>query len=332
MASPYQGTNSSYGIYTGFWTDWSHGPTFGVTLTLDRRDGTLLIALLALFVSVVGTSFWRISCFVLHQLFSTEVAQDALHHQRQAIFRNAANGTSGLWSFFSIFLAWRQKLSVSQTCRRVLPFIVFAVCCITGFAAAGTFSSNISSALGDEVLVRSSTCGILDSNNYLNGTARQTYFYPYTTQMLSSYENYAEDCYDNVSGLGSCNAFIKADIPTKIDTNASCPFGDDICKQEYDNIVFDTGYLDSHLDFGINAPPNERIQFRRLSSCSPIKTDGYSKSYRLPDSNNSYSRYYYGDSHPVDSDDPYTYQYPEINWDTQTRGQDVNAARTDYTI
>ncbi|KAF9641034.1 hypothetical protein BFW01_g12840 [Lasiodiplodia theobromae] len=150
--------------------------------------------------------------------------------------------------------------------------------------------------------------------------------------MLSSYENYAEDCYDNVSGLGSCNAFIKADIPTMIDTNASCPFGDDICMQEYGNIVFDTGYLDSHLEFGINAPPNERVQFRRVSSCAPIKTDGYRKSYRLPDSNNSYSRYYYGDSHVDYSDDLHTYEYPEINWDTQTSGQDVNAARTDYTI
>ncbi|KAL1614534.1 hypothetical protein SLS54_009708 [Diplodia seriata] len=87
------------------------------------------------------------------------------------------------------------------------------------------------------------------------------YLLPFYSQMLTSYENYADDCYADVSDLGSCSAFIKAHIPTKTDTNASCPFGKGICKLEHDNIVFDTGYLDSHFDFGINAPPTNMIAY-----------------------------------------------------------------------
>lgn len=52
-------------------------------LTLTQRDGGFLIAFLALFVSYVGTSFFRISCFAFHHFFSSAAPQDALYHQRQ---------------------------------------------------------------------------------------------------------------------------------------------------------------------------------------------------------------------------------------------------------
>lgn len=90
-------TESYYRIYTGVWTNWSHGAVFGRTLTIDRRDGDLLIAFIALFVTIVGTSFWRLACFALHSFFSSEATRDGIYHQRQAILRNSANGANGLW-------------------------------------------------------------------------------------------------------------------------------------------------------------------------------------------------------------------------------------------
>jgi hypothetical protein len=33
----------------------------------------------------------------------------------------------------------------------------------------------------------------------------------------------------------------------------------------------DTGRLDSHIDFGINAPPNDRITFRRVTTYAPLQ-------------------------------------------------------------
>ena len=32
----------------------------------------------------------------------------------------------------------------------------------------------------------------------------------------------------------------------------------------------DTGLIDSHEDFGINAPKSERIQYRKVATCAPI--------------------------------------------------------------
>lgn len=37
----------------------------GATLTLDRRDGNLLIAFTAVFVGMVTERFWRIACMLV---------------------------------------------------------------------------------------------------------------------------------------------------------------------------------------------------------------------------------------------------------------------------
>jgi hypothetical protein len=40
-----------YPVYLGVWTNWSRGPVFGSTLTLDRTNASLLIAFVAFFVA-----------------------------------------------------------------------------------------------------------------------------------------------------------------------------------------------------------------------------------------------------------------------------------------
>ncbi|KAF2140948.1 uncharacterized protein K452DRAFT_351652 [Aplosporella prunicola CBS 121167] len=331
----------AYNIYTGYWINWSKGHTLGATITLDRRDGSLLIAFLAMFVSVVGTSFWRISCLAFHSLYSTEAAQDALYHQRQAILRNSANSTSGLWSLLNVLWVWRRsaaqiKFTRTRPYQRILPIIGLAAICIGGFGTAGTFSSSISTAMGNEVLVRSPTCGLLQINSETTDMqSAATYLYPFGAELTNTYTNYARNCITDVSDLASCKAFIKRQLPTKIDRNASCPFQDGICKLDYGNIVFDTGYLDSHFDFGINAPPNERILFRRISSCAPIKTDGYQKPYQDPETRENYTRYYYTTSSQNEqgSDESFTYEYPQLSQRSiPEQGFNAMGGGKDYTI
>lgn len=38
----------------------------------------------------------------------------------------------------------------------------------------------------------------------------------------------------------------------------------------------DTGYLDSQRDLGINQPVSNRVSFRRVTTCSPLKSQGFS--------------------------------------------------------
>jgi hypothetical protein len=37
----------------------------------------------------------------------------------------------------------------------------------------------------------------------------------------------------------------------------------------------DIGPIDSHLDLGINAPPRDRITYRKITTCSPIEAEPF---------------------------------------------------------
>lgn len=87
--------------------------------------------------------------------------------------------------------------------------------------------------------------------------------------------NYVQQCYSaNSSGLSDCNYFAVSRIPAYVDTQNPCPFQDTICKNA-SNIVLDTGFLNSHEHFGINAPADERILMRSVLECAPLVTEGY---------------------------------------------------------
>lgn len=167
----------SYDIYTGIWTDWSRGRILGLTLTLERWDGNLLVAFLALFVSFAGTSFWRIACCLLHNCFSVSTAQDGVYHQRQAILRNSYNSMSGVAGLIQTLFAWRNH--GKRTYARLLPLLCFALCCLIIFGVAGTFSSKVSTSIGNDVLIRSnSNCGYIDLYQDFNFTNLVTGFFP----------------------------------------------------------------------------------------------------------------------------------------------------------
>lgn len=73
-------------IYTGVWVNWSQGRIFGATITLTSRDGALLVTFLALFVSLVETSFWRIVCLALHRyVYSTEAGMHSTTKDKQSL-------------------------------------------------------------------------------------------------------------------------------------------------------------------------------------------------------------------------------------------------------
>ena len=53
-----------------------------------------------------------------------------------------------------------------------------------------------------------------------------------------------------------------------------CPFDESICRNNT-SVHFNTGYLNSHSHFGINAPASDRIEYRKTMSCAPLTTKGY---------------------------------------------------------
>ncbi|OJD40710.1 uncharacterized protein BKCO1_1000451 [Diplodia corticola] len=306
---------SHYEIFTGIWTNWSRGPVFGRTLTLPRRNGDLLIAFIALFVTIVGTSFWRILCFALHSLFSTDKTRDGIYHQRQAILRNSANGASGLVRFIQAMWAWRRR--DSKPYRRIVPLITSTALFLCAFGVASGFSSRVSTGIGNEVLIQTPDFGIATGESLTYPQVLKI-LYPQNSRDVISSATYAQRCYTNDTNTASCNDYIKPRLDFQVWHNASCPFGPEMCKLVDENIFIDTGLLDFNNDFGVNLPPKRRFQYRHTTHCAPIVTEGYKQEF--PETSTWWSRtgrnwtkpaytlYYYGQA-PFENTTNATYEY-----------------------
>ncbi|KAI1123655.1 hypothetical protein F5Y10DRAFT_285832 [Nemania abortiva] len=269
-ASASQGDH--YPVYVGIWINWSRGRVMGSTLTLSRRDADLLIAFTAFFIAFVTTRTWRILCFIFHQLYSTADPQDAIHHQRQTILRNSSSPESGIHMLLKLLWANRR----SKGWFRPLPTAIIAIVCISSFTIAGGFSSQISTAVGNEVLISSSNCGF--TPNF--GPFDDTFYFLHLSDLatkINSAANYARQCYSNDnSNLLDCGRFTTKKVANnQIDNRARCPFQEHICRNGSTNLYIDSGYIDSHAAFGLNAPTNERILSREVLHCAPLATTGY---------------------------------------------------------
>jgi hypothetical protein len=315
------GVNSQPGVFLGVWTNWSRGKVLGSTLTMTQRNGALLVALVAIFITFVGGRLWRIFCFAIHHQKSAAEPRDGIYHQRQAILKNADNATAGLISWYQLLKAWR-KVGY-QPYRRVLPIALFTILMAAGFTAASLLSSRIASAMGQEVLIRGS-CGVNLLGHAIAGQDKNpevetspeffTVLLPFLAQRLVFFSNYALGCYSNNSTTNNCNTFVKSQLPFTSNRTAGCPFQDKICRLAHGNILLDTGYLDSHFDFGMNARSEERFLYRRTTHCAPLVTAGYTSSTNLSNFGiaTPYMQYSYG---PVE-DSPrtignVTYVYPQ---------------------
>ncbi|KAF2192030.1 hypothetical protein K469DRAFT_696089 [Zopfia rhizophila CBS 207.26] len=250
--------------YTGLWINWSQGKIKGATLTISQQSGGLLAAFLALYVAFAGGMFWRAISFIIHQAKTTKPddTRDALHHQRQVILRNSGNVATA-WALLTFPL--QRKLNRRASFLRCLPYALLALFCFLGFGLAGIFSSRISKVAGTLNLVFGPYCGLwnIDPQSEIS----------LSKYLADTYEaaNYVRQCYgnDNVSSSSSCRAYVRPSLPYATNANAPCPFGSEICNAPA--FQMDTGLLDSHFDFGINAPPRDRVQFRRVATCVPLR-------------------------------------------------------------
>jgi hypothetical protein len=270
-------------------------------LTLSQANDSFLVAFLALFVSFVGTSFFRITCFAIHHILSTTAAQDEIHHQRQAILRNAASGTHALLSTMNMFWAHRsQRFRRKRLFGQLIPLVVHAAACIAVFFVAGIFSSRITGLTGDEVLV----IGLTKPEPNPAKLADGEFVRIMTTNKALNWNDrarYAQDCYgDNVpsgdSETSVCRKFVKDQIKRIINRNASCPFSPELCRSQTGNIEIDSGFLDSQHDLGMNTPEKDRTRIRNLIKCAPLATEGYVEKRNLTVGGLSlpYAFYYYG--------------------------------------
>ena len=325
-------SSTEYPVYTGVWINWSRGRIAGATITLNHRNGALLTAFLAIFVTFVGTSFWRIASFTLHQSLSSERPKDGLYHQTQAVLKNSGNGTISLARLLGVLWAWRYK--ATRPFYRTIPLIMATVICISAFAVASILSSKVSSGIDNEVLISSNLCGrpSYGDPNTTSLALMETVMNPWMARKMNSYATYVQNCYTNISKAADCSSFIKRQLTSTVDRNAPCPFGPKICRNQHQNIKIDSGYLHFDSDLGLNVPPNLRYTYRVTTQCAPLTTEGF-KTVFNDSSDVDYMKYWYGyrNDNSLDLTFNYTYEY-QIPSVTRILSENVSTGWADYSL
>lgn len=318
----------NYPVYLGVWTNWSIGGRItGSTITLNRRDGALLTAFLAIFVTFTGSRLWRIICFISHQVLLSKpgTPQDGLYHQRQAILRNANDEKVGFLNLSQALWAWHQR--AYRPFKRMIPIIGLSLFIAAAFPLGSIFSSKISSGMGNEVLISSSNCGtaVIPDNSAVEQVERIER--PWEIERVTSYANYVQRCYPDSAGADSCTPFVRRKLSSTVDRNASCPFDERICRKQHGNIRIDTGYIDPQAHIGLNTPIDLQFKFRKVLQCAPIVSRDYQKvAYFSPDK--PYMRYFYGalKLSPLNITQSFTYEVERTLPEEVAWRQQVNSA------
>lgn len=108
-----------------------------------------------------------------------------------------------------------------------------------------------------------------------NLTAAINILHAYAIKSLSDSASYARSCYasENTGRTWQdCSTFPASKLALA-QTNTSCPVGAEICTAP--SIKLDTGFMDSDLSFGLNAPPPNRVKYRKVTNCAPIEVSKF---------------------------------------------------------
>lgn len=216
-----------------------------------------------------------------------------------------------------ILWAWRHEKKVQKLYGRLIPLLLLTLILISASGVAGTLSSKVATAMGQEVLISSPNCGILELHDQDEHEHSRSSL-PIKTLGFILASNYALKFYAKKLKDENCLKYIQLRLPTTIMRDASCPFQEGMCKSRQRNIVLDTGYLDSHHHLGLNTPVDDRVLFRRVTSCAPLKTEGYKKSAKVSGFN--FSSYFFGRTYRDASQTSLlsaTYSYPEVSKEDQ---------------
>ncbi|KIW84087.1 hypothetical protein Z517_03333 [Fonsecaea pedrosoi CBS 271.37] len=300
-------------IYTGSWVNYSKGPITGGTLTLSSSHGAFLVAFLGVFITLVGSQFWVLVSFTLHQLSCTKT-YDGLKKQHQVILRNSGTSAGAAYELLLLPFNWKPKKGQLKTLdgSRLWPFLkrswllsLVPLFSFGLFAGAGVLSSQVTKAAGDELLVLGSSCGQWNfdaqapMSSYLEKSQNES-------QIAS---NYARECYGASTRSTTCNTYVHQQIKWSEDQNTTCPFKGGMCLPgDTAALKLDTGYIDSHSMLGINSREKDRINYRRVTTCAPLNASDRILPNKIPGTSIIYYNYDFG---PLSSGN-YTWTYYEV--------------------
>ncbi|VUC30471.1 unnamed protein product [Clonostachys rosea] len=277
-------------VHLGGWTNWNGNTASGGQITMGKNQADLLNIFIGIFLVFVGAGLWKLIAFFgfdfnrrHHEKKQQEgepiqECLDGLFHQQQTVLRNGGSDIAIGVAHFNLWKAWRGGIFNAAVVMRTWPVIAVAFFTFTFFLVALPFTTALVllDHQGDEILVKSPNCGFWAANlldDDLTATAALT---------NSSLEavSYVDNCYEGVAESSLCDRFLtRRSLPIVGQTNAECPFDKKMClsQDKTPGFYITTEVLDSHEDFGINAPPDGRIKLQRMTTCAPLAVSDFSE-------------------------------------------------------
>ncbi len=282
------------GPLTGVWYDYKNNEW---TLTLREREAGVLTAILVIFTGFVASQAWNITKFLLHQIRASDQGwSDGLDHQQMAAIRNSNSHLHAAWLAISLAAAWRHVLGISRTIWRLLPLFLVALLSLALWSAAQLTLSYIWTTATDQFRIDKVLCGTLYPEGAGiddEGEAAQVWnvYYMNRLEEASVYEGL---CYSSSNPDPSACGRLPVPRLSFTAEDAPCPVANpDLCI--YTNstpIIMDSGYINSHTHLGVNAAPENAIEYRKLASCSPMQSN-HAKVLNRDDPLSKVYRYYY---------------------------------------
>ncbi|KAI6847524.1 hypothetical protein KC332_g2131 [Hortaea werneckii] len=253
------------------WQDHTREGLAAYTVTLPARYGDFLVAGLALIVTLTGEGLWKIVAYILHQVGAKGSGMDIQHLEHQVILRNQAMPFDSILEFSKIAWTWRH--SRLRPLRRAFGLMFWPLIILTGFSLASVFSANVSKPAYEvnRILLESNACGLLmpSMEDQQTEKGRSETQQKYMKDMRQS-RAYAEECYRSLHGSAICNDFASARLPYTTQQEVTCPFGNRCLLGRRGAVRYDTGKLNSHVHLGVNAVPADRVDFRKVTTCSVL--------------------------------------------------------------
>lgn len=262
-------------IHRGGWTNWNENLFDGGRITTSKQAADLLMVFIGIFLVLMEAglcSLITFGIFLWHRRDKVgRRSRDALWHQGQTVLRNSGDFMSIAGKYIALWQAYGWKKP--QVALRVAPVVVLGVLTSGVFLLALPFLTTfvMLNEDGNEVLIKSKQCGLWEIETD-KVTARRTTesSIRWTTAM-----QYVDSCYEASGDSGLCDNFLYKRKLEWDKSSVTCPFDDSACLgDDLPARKIMTKVLDTHWDLGLNAPPKDRVQFRRSATCSPIDLSG----------------------------------------------------------
>jgi hypothetical protein len=207
--------------------------------------------------------------------------QDGLYHQQQSILRNGGSSTNAFLQLYRVMRAWRSN--THQPVRRSIGLILLCVLHITAFALAGIFSSRITQTSNDVLIQKGQHCGFATDPSgiipYENFTSRnwielEAWQEGAMRRDMSRFA-YTRTCYaeQDTPESSPCLALPSNRLSSSA-TNSTCPFAPEMCRNDL-AMQLDSGFINSNMLLGINAPPQDQVSFRLVTTWAPLAAGNY---------------------------------------------------------